>query len=356
MNLFRMEKILITVALTGLVLIPWQITHAQCAVNLQVVPLRAVNLGDLIVADEIRNTTVYATLFIGTDVPRQVRIKGNIDVKLPTYGDFRPAGTFTTAPFKVDPPGRTILNTDFGDFPGGISVEGEGDSEILDDVRRIGRPAGSIRFIFIVIDEATQTECGRGEHVEEITNPVQILRTGPADGSQQGEENTVFTWTGDAGFESYLLEVNVQEQGQTPEVALDSNQPPIFNESVGIATSVNLRDLTLQRQILPGMRIVWRVRGVVPGVGEELEIPTDIGRFSILDPNSALITAVVNELRLLTQQLGLGDFASQLLSGVVTLTGEFVFADGTRVSYEELLNILNYLKANPDKVINVRFE
>ncbi len=208
----------------------------------------------------------------------------------------------------------------------------------------------------VVIDQLTGVECGRDVHEEFITNPVQILRTGPADGSQEREENVVFSWTADAGFEEYLLNVNARMPGQSTEDALFTNQPPIFSGSAGAATSVNLRDLPLQRQVLPGMELVWQVTGLVLGVGGGSQIPSDIGSFFILDPNSALLSSTINRLILLLQQIGLPDLARELQGGQITLTGEFELRDGTRLSIEELMALLDYLETNPDKIIDVKLD
>lgn len=354
MNVFRVERIFITFVLTVLLFVPFQPANAQqCTVDLQLVPLASINLGDLIVAEDIENTTVFATMLISTTTPIQVRLEGVVEVQLPTYSEFREAGRFTTVPFEVAPPQRNVLNTDFPDV---IDIEdAEGIDDVLDDLRNVGRPAGGFRFTVIVTDVASGVQCS-DVYTEFITNPTQILRTGPTDGSQEQEENVVFSWTGDAGFDEYLLSVNVREGGQSLEDALGTNQPPIFSGSTGTQTSVNLRSLSLQRQVLPGMELVWQVTGVVPGVGAGLQIPTDIGSFFILDPNSALMSTTVSRLIILLQQLGYSDFASQLQGGEFTLTGEFELDDGTLLSLEELTGLLTYLEANSDNVIGVGIE
>ena len=360
MIVFRVERIFITFVLTVPLFVPFQPANAQqCTVDLQVVPLASINLGDLIVAEEIENSTVFATILIGTNTPIQVRLEGVIEVQLPTFSEFREAGRFTTVPFEVAPPQRNVLNTDFPDV---IDIENaEGNDDVLDDLRDIGRPAGGFRFTVIVTDVASGVQCS-DVHTEFITNPAQILRTAPTDGSQEREENVVFSWTGDAGFDEYLLTVNVREGGQSPEDALGTNQPPIFSGSVEDAggpkdaTSLNLRNLPLQRQVLPGMELVWQVTGVVPGVGGGLQIPTDIGSFFILDPNSALMSTTVSRLIILMQQVGYSDFASQLQGGEITLTGEIELDDGTILSLEELTSLLTYLEINSDNIIGVGIE
>lgn len=354
MNVFRLERIFITFALVALLVsVPAQVLYAQCTVDLQVVPLGSVNLGDLIVAGELQNTTVYMTIFIGTSSPVRVRIEGVIEVRLPDYDDYREAGSFRTALFDVTPPGRNVLNTN---FPNVIDIEdAEGITDVLDDLREIGRPAGGFRFTVNVLEE-TGSLCGSAVHTEEITNPVLIARTGPADDSDQREENVVFSWTGNPGFSEYMLEVNVKNPGQSLEDALATNQPPIHSGSVGTETSVNLRNLALQRQVPPGGTLVWRVIGIVAGVGGGTEVPTDIGWFGILDPNSALMTSTVNQAIMLLQQLGFSDLASQLQGGEITLTGEFELQDGTHLTLEELTSLLSWLDANQDKIIDIRFE
>jgi len=352
----RAERILMTLMLAALLLpVAWQPSAAQpqCTVNVQVVPLESVNIGDLIFAGEIRNTTVYATIFIGTSNPLRARIEGIIEVKLPSYSDFRTAGTFRTTLFDVSPPGRNVLNTD---FPNVIDVEtAEGNSDVIDDIREVGRPAGGFRFTVNVEDE-TGNLCGSGFNQQDILNPALITRTSPADGSEQQQENVLFSWTANPGFSGFNLGVNSRQPGQSPEDALGTNQPPIFSGAVGTSTSVNLRDLSLQRQVLPGMELVWQVTGIVSGIGEGSEVPTDIGAFSILDPNSALMTAALNRLILLLQQLGFSDLASQLQGGEMALTGEIQLRDGSRVSFEDLMGLLSYLEENRDNIVDVRVE
>lgn len=354
----RAERILMTLMLAALLLpVAWQPSAAQppsCTVNVQVVPLESVNIGDLIVAGEIRNTTVYATIFIGTSSPLRARIEGIIEVKLPSYSDFRTAGSFRTTLFDVSPPGRNVLNTELPSDD--INVEtADGNSDVIEDIREVGRPAGGFRFTVNVEDESGSL-CGSGSHEQFISNPALITRTSPADGSEQQQENVVFTWTANPGFTGFDLEVNSSQPGQSPEDALGTNQPPIFSGAVGTSTSVNLRDLSLQRQVLPGMELVWQVTGVVAGIGEGSRVPTDIGAFSVLDPNSALMTSALNRLILLLQQLGFSDLASQLQGGEMALTGEIQLRDGSRVSFEDLMGLLSYLEANRDNIVNVRVE
>ncbi len=357
MIVFRVEKVVLPLMLAALLAVPTKRANAQCSevnqLNLDVVPLASVNLADLIVSDAIENNTVYASMFIGVNATVDVRLEGIIEVQLPTYDDFREAGRFTTFPFTVEQPGRNILNTD---FPNVIDIDtDETDSDVLDDLREIGKLAGAFRFTVNVLDE-TGNVCASDIHEEFITNPAQILRTGPTDGSQEQEENVVFSWTGDAGFNEYELNANVREGGQSLEDALDTNQPPIFSGSTGAQTSVNLRNLSLQRQVLPGMELVWQVTGIVQGVGGGLQIPTDIGSFHILDPNSALMSSTVSRLVILLQQIGASDLASQLQGGDITLTGEIELDDGTILSLEELTSLLTYLEINSDNIIGVGIE
>ncbi len=360
MSVFRVEKVVLPLMLAALLAIPTKRANAQCPdqVSLQVVPLASINLGDLIVSDGIQSNTLFATIFISTNNTIEVKMTGTLDVKLPGDRLPRKAASFTTQLFTVNPPGRNILNTDIGlPPPEGILIESdETVSEVLDDIREIGRLAGEFNFTIEVFD-ANGNLCGDPiVHPEFITNPAQILRTGPTDGSQEREENVVFSWTGDAGFNEYELSINVREGGQSPEDALGTNQPPIFSGSTGTQTSVNLRNLSLQRQVLPGMELVWQVTGIVQGVGGGVQIPSDIGSFHILNPNSALMSTTVSRLIIFLQQLGYSDFASQLQGVEITLTGEFELDDGTLLSLEELTSLITYLEANSDNVIGVGIE
>ena len=360
MNVFRVTRILIFLMVTVLLFIPHQLIKAQIppCINdpdLQVVPLASVNLGDLIVAGEIQNNTLFMSVFIQTDVPIQVILEGIIDVRFPGDEVFSRVGSFTTAPFPVDPPGRNVLNTEFASV---IPIESAvGETAVLDRLRDLGRPAGAIQITLNATNVATQIPCGTAVHIEsDITNPEQILRTSPADGSQQQQENTVISWVGDVGFAEYLLTVNDRKPGQSPEDALDTNAPPIVSASTGTATNVNLRDLALQRQILPGSELVWQVTGVIPGVGGGSQISSDIGSFFIYDPNSALMTTILSRLILLLQQLGDFEAASLFQGGEITLTGEFQLQDGSVLTLQELMNLLSYLESNPDQIINVGVE
>ena len=118
MIVFRVERIVFALVLIGLLLIRGQLSFAQCPqpelVRLDVVPLATLNLGDLIVAGEIQSNTIFATIFIGSDVERTVRIEGTVRVKLPTETGFEPVGSFTSDPFIVPMGGRNVLNTEFG--------------------------------------------------------------------------------------------------------------------------------------------------------------------------------------------------------------------------------------------------
>jgi hypothetical protein len=189
-----------------------------------------------------------------------------------------------------------------------------------------------------------------------FTNPTQTLAlVFPIQGVSLDPGNTIAVWNPITGASHYLVRAAKRlTPNQSFEDALRSGNPYINNKRVD-GTTANLR-LLLDREWSPGDEIVVQVIAVVQGIGEDYLYATPISFFLVQQLNAQSI-ATINTITTIAQP-----FLSQLnpalvqslMSGQVTITG-FQTGDGQILSATDVQNVLNYLSAHPNEVLNIIF-
>ena len=279
----------------------------------------------------------------------QVSFKGIIQWKQNANSGYEELFSFTTEPFTA----RDFYNDNIGNDV--VIKTTSSNSDFVSTNIKLGKPTGNYKIIGNLLDDsgniiATDTK------VLEFVNPAQTIAIlSPDKKSTQDAFSVMSSWTEIRGVGSYTVLANVRkDRSESLEEALKSGTPYI-NKNVGLATVANLRNL-LDREWLPGDEIVMQVVANIPGPNGGSEIKSEIINFYLnnFTPDKAQIIEkkISNLANMLGDQLGSG-FWNKLANGEISLKS-IRKSDGTPLTYEEIVALLAYIKANPDLVINFK--
>jgi len=316
-------------------------------------PLPEVDLGSLSMANDL------------SGAPRVFQISilpANIDVVLEgeiTWTDLGQTSSkklfdFKTRVFKS----TTFYNTDLGSTAIRIARTNS-DNNVINDLVKRGKPVG--RFdINLTLKTPLGAVIRTATDFVEFVNPTQsftILDPQPGADLQPG--NIVVSWIQVPGASKYKIKVNTRtSNNQSLETALASGSPLIdFDQIPNSKTSVKLSELPNKRPILEAQELVVQVIAVIPLPTGEKELFSDIVNFNVAGLNDARDNAIKNDLMSITQSLpgGLGNTLISLLSDKNLRITRLLDEKGNPISEDQFKNLLNYLNANPDRVVNAQF-
>jgi hypothetical protein len=251
-------------------------------------------------------------------------------------------------------------------------------NDLMDENVKRGKPSGKYT-VNLSLRDVNNGEVATTSEVIEITNPTQtFFIQSPQMLSQNDIGGVTAIWDAVEGAKYYKVLANVRSsKKQSLEEALNSANPLIDNKNVGLVTSVNLAEI-LNRQWLPGQEVVLRVAAVVPATNGEKEINSaNIVDFYLTSSNSDeeqqlthnfgdLMNNVINDLRENFDQndenMNLQNVTGTQLLNMIE-SGQLNFSnivitdeEGRIVTYDELNNLLNYLRANPGALINFSYQ
>jgi hypothetical protein len=287
-------------------------------------------------------------------IGKQIVFKGKIKWQDANSQVVRDFVTFENNPFAA----RDFCNDEIGTEPTNKQMDIV--QEVIDDLMAKGKPSGTL---FIRLELFHANNLGVPIDVQEksivFANPSQTLEIiAPLTGSQQDIGNVLLQWNPVPAAIEYLIKANVRTRtSQSLEEAINQGNPLINNKSVGSVTSVNMRDL-LDREWKAGEEVVVQVTAVIPGIGGGQKFYSNIINFYITDPNSRDLSVISNTLtNLFAQFPGSIDpeFVNQLLTGKIRLN-EIIGSDGSKMTIEDLVALLNYFAQNPDAVLNVNLQ
>ncbi len=279
-----------------------------------------------------------------------VKVRGELFWKKDQNSAFEWVITFRTKVFQA----QTFFNTDLGTK---IKIgRNQTDSDLIDLNRERGKPTGEYRLDIYLLDE-NNNELGFDSESYIFENPAQTLSIiSPQKNSIENIGGVTAQWDALSGIQYYEVLANVREDAnQSLEDALESGEPVINNANVGMMTSVDLRTL-LTREWLPGQEIVFRVSALPLGGNPNDMIESNIVNFHLDDPSNPT-TEMANEniqqlLQSLPDDLG-SELLDRLLSGDVKISEIVSEETGLPLSPEEIQDLLNYLRQNPDNLIKI---
>lgn len=344
-----MKKIIALLFLSAQLFI---VSAQSYSIDLQVASYSETEFASFIFANDLSGAPRIFGITI-TPESGNVKVRGEVFWQKDTEAGYEWLLTFRTKVFSAG----TFFNTDLGN-----SIQlgsGSTDDDLIQENRKRGKPTGKYRIDVYLLNE-NGTELSRDTEFLEFSNPAQTLTIlSPQQGSTQNIGGVTAEWTDLTGIEYFQVRANDRtEAGQSYEDALESGDPLIDDAQVGLSTSVDLRTL-LSREWLPGQEIVLQVSALPTGGSPADMIRSDILSFYLEDPANPLSNTVSNDFQDLLQsfQDGLGsDLLDQLLNGNVTIT-EIEWGDtGLKLTPDEIQQLLDYLRQNPNNLIKVEQE
>ena len=311
-----------------------------------------------------------------------VYLVGTLKWRKPDQGSFLPLTTFRTKVFKS----RDFYNDEINSNPDIQISDTDYDNDLLQENLKLGKPAGLYNLMIQVYDP-------NGELYDEeivdlgikdlgFVNPAQTLELiQPLAGSYQDVGGVILTWSEVIGVADFIILANERKgKDESFEEALKKGNPIVDNKSVGLKTSVNLREL-LDRELVPGQEIVAQVRGIIPNPGGQNILYSEIINFNITDPNSTSAEKISGEIVVLLEKIidemkqnppdvdteeqdNLNDFIQSLEELLQKLRdGEITFdeilvttEDGGTLNYPEFIQLLEKLVQFPNLITNINFE
>lgn len=329
--------------------------QGQIDVNLEVFePLPEIDLGAILIAKDLTGAPRVFRISFNPIPEEDIILSGRLEWKRNVNEGFSEIYNFVTKPFQA----RNFTNNEIGTT--NIEIQRDNsDRDLLEELFKKGKPTGALLFSIFVTDKEG-TEIGSDVAELNFLNPAQTLsiRT-PEAGSKQEIGGVLAEWDDVTGVTSYSVRANIRKNtNQSLEEALKSGNPLINDKDVGIATSVNLREL-LDREWLPGQEIVFQVTANISGPGGGSKLYSNIVNFSFPVATSSETNAMNQSLINLFQNLG-DEQSSRILGllqgGEINLEDVSISTDdGQVMTFPEFQNLMIYLESNPDAVISITF-
>ncbi|NOX17739.1 MAG: hypothetical protein GXO87_05590 [Chlorobi bacterium] len=324
--------------------------EAQYTVNIQVFdPLPEIDWAAFIYANNLEGMPRIMRVTINPKGDL-IKFQGRVQWKKNDGVAFQDMLTFTTEPFLA----RDFYNDEIGNSE--IRVENvETNSDLISENVQLGRPAGSYRIIGSVLTPEGEALATDSKDME-LTNPSQTITIlSPSQESLQDPLSVMASWSQVLGASSYKVIANVRKnKSESFEEALKSGTPYI-DKDVGNITVVNLRNL-LDREWLPGDEIVLQVIAIIPGPGGNNELASDIINFHLmsLQPETIeFINSNFEEVFLFFDDAVAYDFLNRLRNGSLQIKN-IIGPDGKPLTSSEIISFIEYLKNNPNGIINFR--
>lgn len=341
-----MKKIILFLFLSAQIFI----TSAQSyTIDLQVASFSEMEFAPFIFSNDLSGAPRIFAVNISPE-SGNVKVRGELFWKKDVNAGFEWLLTFRTKIFTA----QSFFNTDLGiNIPLG---KGSSDGDLIEENRKRGKPSGQYQLTIYLLDEFGNQLASDTEYYE-FSNPAQTLTIlSPQQNSLQNIGGVLAEWTELSGVDYYQVLANDKtEPGQSFEDALQSGEPLINNVQVGLATSVDLRTL-LSREWLPGQEIVFQISAMPTGGSPSDMIQSNIVSFYLDNPANPMNNIAGKGLKNLFQSLqdGLGsELLDKLLSGEIQIT-EIQWEDtGLPLTPDELQQLLDYLRQNPDNIIKV---
>jgi len=322
---------------------------AQSSLTIQVFePLPEIDFATFATSNDLSGTP---RIFFVQINPKGVKIsfQGIIQWKQNGSNGYEDLFSFTTEPFIA----RNFYNDNIGNDI--IIKTTNSNSNLVSTNIKLGKPTGAYKIVGNLLNDkgniiATDTK------VLEFVNPAQTLTIlSPDPKSTQDAFSVMASWTEIKGVGSYTVLANVRKnRSESLEEALKSGTPYI-NKNVGLSTVVNLRNI-IDREWLPGDEIVMQVIANIPGPNGGTKIRSDIINFYLNNFTPDKKQVVENKFsslaNLLGDQLG-SELWNKIANGEISLKS-IRKPDGTPMTYEEIVELLKFIKANPDLVISFR--
>lgn len=374
-----MKNKLLSLILLGILFSSLNMSAQQVRVNLNVFDqLSEASFTAFLSNTALKNTPRILQVVL-TPQGEKVIVKGAFLWRRLNESSFNEILNFTTKPF----PSYSFYNDNYPEIE-----ESNYNDDLIQENRDKGMPTGVYRIIIEVFDSNMVFQSTDTKDLE-FTNPEQTLYIiQPSVGDILDLGGITVSWSGVTGVSDYYVRANTRSNKlETLEEALQKGNPIVNDKKVGIVNDINLRDI-LDRDIVGGEEIVIQVKGAIQAPGGETYIESEIVNFRIKgsqsEPSDMLLAEFTSVIRQafdgltiqhnentedqdlieeqnLFEEQDLLERLENLLEKIAN--GEINFndltitmGDGRRLTYQEFLQILDYLRKNPDLLTNLNFE
>ncbi len=317
---------------------------AQHTVDLQVFqPLPEIDLSAFIYSNNVSGLP-RIMCFIINPKGDQVILDLSIEWQSAQGGSFQELLNVTTNPFTA----RDFCNDEFGNSDITIA-QSSSNQTAIEELRRSGRPTGKFRINVNIQGGGSDSE------IIEFSNPTQnfVILT-PESASSHDIGAVLASWEDVAGVSSFKVKVAERSSPtQSLDDAIESGNPYV-DADVGLVTVANLRTL-LQREWVPGQEMVMQIEANIPGPDGGSKLFSNIVNFYLSDLTDGSVKMITMELTELLQLLDDGtgsDLLQDLIDNGVTLLG-IRRSDGTPLTADEIMRLLDFLKNNTNTIIDL---
>jgi len=276
-----------------------------------------------------------------------VVLEGNVEWRRVGSNEYEQLLHFVTKPFIS----RTLCNDDIDRVD--VKVQDfDSNNSLIEANIRLGKPTGTYRLTVILFDSAKTEELSRDQRELLFLNPTQTLTIiNPRPNNSYDAGNLLVEWTPVQGVNEYFIRASERDDpAQSLEDALVKGIPLVSLKSVGIATSVNLREI-LDRELKPGSEVVLQVSGNIPGPSGGRKIFSEIVNFTIFNPESQYYSILIERAMRALIKLGDNELIELLRSGQIKPEQlQIRKDDGSIMTFEEFVI---FLESNPDNILRI---
>ncbi|MFI5252915.1 MAG: hypothetical protein ACHQQQ_10860 [Bacteroidota bacterium] len=331
----------------------------QLNVDVSNAPLTSLPIGDLDFKTFGSNNWFFTININYPGSHPHVQLSAEIDIILADGTNLsNPAASLLTNPFEVDNQ-RTITNLDIGKNSDIKTQDFHFNQDAKDKLQNlalgIGKlPAGTYTFHLMISDQDVAGVSATKDVVLNLQNISRMDLILPQDNSQDPTVLPLFQWRYDgSNVQLFVYEKRSGSQSRedaasgVPQLQVQSGAPGFPSGSTSFQYPV-----VGARPLERGKTYVWKVIGLTGGTGGVgQQVPSELWEFTVQNTNNPDNNSPDLSLSFLT---GLGeDILNQLSSGNLKPTG-LLYIDGQLVSAADGEAILNDLKANPDKIIEIQ--
>jgi len=331
-----------------LILLAGNIFAQTASISLQIFePLPEIDLGSVVIQNNMNGVPKVFLVQINP-AGIQVFVKGLIYWDKKDGQGFKQIFEFTTDKFAS----RNFYSDELGNT--GITIKtSTSNSNLTDELMRIGKPKGAFRFTLVLFSGTTNLQLSQASQDVTFSNPAQTLSIiTPEMGSTQSLGSVIANWNSISGIQSYKIKLNVRTSpSQSLEEAIDAGTPLINEKEVSKnLNSIDLRSL-LEREWLPGQELVLKVTAVTGGLGGGSDLSSNLVNFTIAQPNAPVDNAKSALITLLNQLQN--ENATQIiafLNNVSMNDVKFYNSDGNEITFQQFQTLLNSILNSITKI------
>jgi hypothetical protein len=361
--LARLRPAAFLLLLVAALFFPSGYSQAQLSVNVKTAPVNTLTIADINFDLATSSKWLFTVTITNPSAKVSVTMELRIEAFLAngeTFTGSENVALLTTKPFDVNPPALIFTNLDIG--KGTIERDTyvfneRAKKQIVDVAMASGAlPAGQYHFYITVTPSSGPPAMTSFTII--ISNPTAVNLIFPMDGDASVNQFPLFRWQYDGSSARISIFERLPGQSTLEEAA---QGVPIHSEEVG-KNNPNFPDPTsfqypssAVRSLQSGRTYIWYVEGLSGATGgTNLPIRSELRSFTVSSVGVASFMTYLDDLERALDPKYKPIF-DQIHADGLTATG-MIKLNGNPISTEELLRIIQQLRANPDGVLSVGLE